>query len=142
MNNGCGACRYAKGCQDAFTEASPYCGLFGKPTVSDRKDNTMNIMYKCSFCGKHYDWYGGVYENEGDTESENEGKSGTLVKANSFVLTRVAPLDITTTSASVVAEKPNSGLDTYINLCSACMHKLLDNLRIDGLTAWDYDTTS
>lgn len=88
----------------------------------------MNIMYKCCFCAKPYDWYEGV-------RKDPENEAGAFIKANSFVLTRVDPIDINIGGATVQSD--DDVLDTYINLCPNCMRKLLDNIRIDGSKVWD-----
>lgn len=89
----------------------------------------MNIMYKCSFCKNVYDWYEGVHENPNG--------SGVFVKANSFILKSVDPIDVDEDGAvGGTAQECQEGLNTYINLCPDCMRKLLDNLHINGNNAW------
>lgn len=87
----------------------------------------MNIMYKCSSCGKMYDWYEAVYEKPTD-------KNSIFVRANCFKLMYHAPVDVEQT----VIKDADGNLDgMYINLCEDCMHKLLDTIQIDNEPLWD-----
>lgn len=87
----------------------------------------MNIMYKCSFCNKIYDWYEVVYENEKDENS-------IFVKANCFKLLYHAPLEIEKTDLQNADGNLNN---LCINVCPDCMHKIIDNIKIDNNPAWD-----
>ncbi len=87
----------------------------------------MNIMYKCSFCGKMYDWYDSIYEKPTD-------KSGIFVRANCLKLMYHAPVDVKPT----VIKDADGNLDgLYINLCEDCMYKFLDTIKIDNEPLWD-----
>lgn len=108
----------------------------------------MNVMYKCSFCEKTYEWYDGIYENPNydfteRRKAEREGKeyseeAGVFVNANSFVLKRFEPLP-EKDGENFKAEEADGNLEgLYINICPDCMRKLLDNLHLEGISAWDF----
>lgn len=108
----------------------------------------MNVMYKCSFCGKIYEWYGGLYENEKYSfdekrKAERKGEeynedSGVLINANAFVLKRFAPLPEYEGEEMEVDEADGNLEGAVINLCPDCMRKLLDNIKINDEPPWDY----
>lgn len=106
----------------------------------------MNILYKCCFCEKQYDWYDGIYENpnydsEEATKARRNGTEysedhGTFIAANSIILKQVAPVDDRINGTPLTAISP-ACFDIYINICEDCMRKILDNLHIYDGTAWD-----
>lgn len=86
----------------------------------------MNIMYKCSFCNKIYEWYDVVYEDPKD-------KNSIYAKTNCLMLLHHPPVEIEKTEVT----NADGNLDNlHINICQDCMHKLLDNLTIDNDNAW------
>lgn len=115
----------------------------------------MNIMYKCQFCGKVYDWYDGLYENPKYNPNEASlalrkrenypEKRGAHIYVNGLVLKYIKPIDdrvdgegITAKPATLRRHYPAEGnLNVYINLCPDCMRKIIDNLKFNGdCKAW------
>lgn len=103
----------------------------------------MNIMYKCCFCKKVYEWYEGLYENPkysylDERKAEHQGeeyseKPGIFIGANAILLERVIVND-----DSIDAETLDDNMGVHINLCPNCMRKLLDNYHDEsGNNAWN-----
>lgn len=108
----------------------------------------MNIMYKCCFCQKIYDWYDGLYENpeyksEDALKARRDGKEyaekpGVFINANSFILKKFCPLPDRENDKLIVDPADGNLEDLVINLCPDCMRKLLDNYRDEnGDNAWN-----
>lgn len=109
----------------------------------------MIIDYKCCFCGKSYEWYGGIYENPkynindklkaGRSGEEYNEKAGVYIPANGFTLCKINPIDDGIDAQKTIeVERVGGNLDLYINICPECMRKLLDNLHpCDDNNAWD-----
>jgi hypothetical protein len=74
-------------------------------------------MYKCSKCGKIYEWYGNVYENPDET--------GIDIRVNCFELKFACPSP-ECEGEQQKCEPANGNLKgVLINLCSECMRSLL-----------------
>ncbi len=110
----------------------------------------MLIQYKCCFCLKTYDWYDGLYENPNyDSQkkriADKNGESypekpGVFINANAITLCCVEPVDDNIHNPNPLSAKPVDGNgDVYINLCQACMRKILDNVHLidENTDAWD-----
>lgn len=109
----------------------------------------MLIQYKCCFCLKTYDWYDGLYENPNyDSQkkriADKNGESypekpGVFVNTNAITLCCVEPVDDNIHNPNPLSAKPVDGNgDVYINLCPACMRKILDNTHLidENTDAW------
>lgn len=103
----------------------------------------MNIMYKCCFCQKVYEWYDGLYENprynfDERRKAERQGKeypekSGVFISANAILLEQVI-----VNNDNIGVETLDDNMGVHINLCPDCMRKLLDSYRDEsGNSAWD-----
>ena len=88
----------------------------------------MNVLYKCSFCKKTYDWYEVVYEKPDDNSSVS-------ARVNCLKLFFHEPVDENKTE---IKGADGNLHNLCINLCEDCMHKLLDNLTICEMNAWDF----
>lgn len=107
----------------------------------------MNILYKCCFCEKQYDWYDGIYENPNyNLEEEFKAKRnkmeygespGVFIVANSIALKNVAPVDDRINGEALKVANVNGNLSVYINICKDCMRKIIDNLHMDDDSAWN-----
>lgn len=110
----------------------------------------MMIEYKCCFCRKSYEWYGGIYENPNydeikERKARRQGEeynedSGVYIGANGFTLCCINPInDNIDAREPIKIESVGGNLDVYMNMCPECMRKVLDNLFPDDErhNAWE-----